>query len=263
MWYNQGIMTREIFTGTSGYDYPEWKGLFYPEALPRKDYLAYYATQFNGLELNNTFYSMPDTKRINSFVERTEEKVAFCIKACRCFTHERSSLWMQQAYNFKKALEPMTQKALVLSVLFQLPHNFLYTAENRKYLTQLLEEFKDLPCTVEFRNAAWIKPSVFEGLAQRKASLAFCDMPAPVNADGNVTTNFTGPVAYCRLHARNKNAWYATDSTERFYYSKEELKKFVSVVKLASEEGRNPAVFFNRSADGVRNAMEFREMILR
>ena len=72
MWYNQGIMIREIFTGTSGYDYPEWKGVFYPEALPRKDYLAYYATQFNGLELNNTFYSMPDTKRINSFVERTE-----------------------------------------------------------------------------------------------------------------------------------------------------------------------------------------------
>ena len=46
----------DLLIGTSGYDYPEWKGIFYPQDLKRKDFLSYYATQFNALELNNTFY---------------------------------------------------------------------------------------------------------------------------------------------------------------------------------------------------------------
>lgn len=49
----------DLLIGTSGYDYPEWKGVFYPEDLKRKDFLSFYATQFNALELNNTFYNMP------------------------------------------------------------------------------------------------------------------------------------------------------------------------------------------------------------
>ena len=60
-----------ILIGTSGYDYPEWKGVFYPEDLKRKDFLSYYATQFNALELNNTFYSMPTAERLLSFYERS------------------------------------------------------------------------------------------------------------------------------------------------------------------------------------------------
>lgn len=60
--------------GTSGYDYPEWKGVFYPDDLPRKQFLSYYASQFNALELNNTFYSMPTAERLQSLYQRTEGK---------------------------------------------------------------------------------------------------------------------------------------------------------------------------------------------
>ena len=56
----------DLLIGTSGYDYPEWKGVFYPEDLKRKDFLSYYATQFNALELNNTFYNMPTAERLYS-----------------------------------------------------------------------------------------------------------------------------------------------------------------------------------------------------
>ena len=64
--------------GTSGYDYPEWKGVFYPE-----DFLSYYATQFDALELNNTFYNMPTAERMLSFYERSEGKLSFSVKANR------------------------------------------------------------------------------------------------------------------------------------------------------------------------------------
>ncbi|WP_407425925.1 DUF72 domain-containing protein [Treponema sp.] len=82
----------EIFLGTSGYDYPEWKGVFYPADLKRKDFLCYYATKFNALELNNTFYNMPTADRLLSFYERSEGKLEFSIKANRLLTHEITGL---------------------------------------------------------------------------------------------------------------------------------------------------------------------------
>ena len=62
--------TNEILIGTSGYDYPEWKGVFYPQDLKRKDFLQFYAAHFNALEVNNTFYNMPTAERLLSFNDR-------------------------------------------------------------------------------------------------------------------------------------------------------------------------------------------------
>lgn len=67
----------DILIGTSGYDYPEWKGVFYPEDLPRKDFLSYYATQFNTVELNNTFYNMPTAERMQNFYDRSGGNLFF------------------------------------------------------------------------------------------------------------------------------------------------------------------------------------------
>ena len=82
-----------ILIGTSGYDYPEWKGVFYPPEVKRADFLSYYATQFNALELNNTFYNMPTVERLFSFYERCEGRLQFSIKANRLLTHEVSWAW--------------------------------------------------------------------------------------------------------------------------------------------------------------------------
>ena len=83
----------DLLIGTSGYDYPEWKGVFYPEDLKRKDFLSYYATQFNALELNNTFYNMPTAERLLSFYERSEGRLNFSVKANRLLTHEIGADW--------------------------------------------------------------------------------------------------------------------------------------------------------------------------
>ena len=82
----------EILIGTSGYDYPEWKGVFYPQELKRADFLSYYATQFNALELNSTFYSMPTADRLYSFYQRSQGKVSFSIKANRMLTHDNENV---------------------------------------------------------------------------------------------------------------------------------------------------------------------------
>ena len=223
----------DLLIGTSGYDYPEWKGVFYPEDLKRKDFLSYYATQFNALELNNTFYNMPTAERLMSFYERSEGRLNFSVKANRLLTHEIGAEWQAAAGDFKEALKPLNEKERLSAILFQLPESFHYTNDNRIYLAKLIQEFEGFPVMVEFRHKEWIRESVFEGLEKRKAGIVFCDMPMCHLAQTSIISNyangaerrmpqlknlpdgtmmktpFIGSNAYIRLHGRNEGAWYA------------------------------------------------------
>ncbi len=255
-------MNQEILIGTSGYDYPEWSGVFYPPEVKRKDFLLYYSTVFNALELNNTFYNMPDSNRIESFLTRSENHVAMSIKANRALTHEIDQQWKNRAQDFKNAVIPAQQKDLLSTVLFQFPQSFHYTTENRFYLADLIQEFEGFPVVIEFRHVEWIKPSVFEGLEKRGVSVAFCDMPqlkALPKADFSqeVYSQFIGPQAYIRLHGRNEKAWYADNSTPQnsgsrydYDYSEQEISEFVPVIKTAKKENRRVSVFFNNHPKG-------------
>lgn len=168
----------KVLIGTSGYDYPEWKGVFYPEDLPRKDFLSYYATQFNALELNNSFYNMPTAQRMLSFYERSEGKLSFSVKANRLLTHQVERSWQTDAAAFKSSVTPLLEKDSISALLFQFPESFHYTPDNRFYLSALINEFEGFPVVIEFRHKEWIRDSVMEGLEKRGASVAFCDMPA-------------------------------------------------------------------------------------
>ena len=278
-----------ILIGTSGYDYPEWKGVFYPPEVKRADFLSYYATQFNAVELNNTFYNMPTAERLFSFYERSEGRLQFSIKANRLLTHEVDSQWQNAADDFKTALNPLLEKDSLCAVLFQFPQSFHYTNDNRIYLAKMIAAFEGFPVVIEFRHKEWIRESVFEGLVQRKASVAFCDMPdlkylpkmsiSPVVAlrqaqepliETTFGTQFIGPNAYIRLHGRNANAWYSAGTEQNgsgrydYEYSEGELKEFVPVVHVASEEGRKVQVYFNNhpKGNGAKNAKMLKEMIL-
>ena len=207
----------EVLIGTSGYDYPEWKGVFYPENLPRKDFLSYYSTKFNALELNYSFYSMPKKEQMNEFLLRSEEKIQFSVKANRLLTHEINSNWKTVAKDFMQTADVLRQKEKLCAVLFQFPQSFHYTPQNRFYLADLITEFNGFPAVIEFRHKEWIRQSVFEGLEQRNASVAFCDMPAlkalpAMNGDEKIYSQFIGPVAYIRMHGRNADAWYCNDA---------------------------------------------------
>ena len=284
----------DLLIGTSGYDYPEWKGVFYPEDLKRKDFLSYYATQFNALELNNTFYNMPTAERLLSFFERSEGRLNFSVKANRLLTHEIGADWQVTAEDFKEALKPLNEKERLSAVLFQLPESFHYTKDNRIYLARLIDEFEGLPVMIEFRHKEWIRESVFEGLEKRKAGIVFCDMPQLKNLpDGTVMkTPFIGSNAYIRLHGRNEEAWYAhapkaqtsitsthANGTKATYtagespngsarycydYSDEELAQFVPIIKAAGREGKKVQVYFNNhpNGSGAKNAISLKKMIV-
>ena len=283
----------DLVIGTSGYDYPEWKGVFYPEDLKRKDFLIFYATQFNALELNNTFYNMPTAERLLSFYERSEGRLNFSVKANRLLTHEIGTDWQTVAKDFKAALEPLNEKERLSAVLFQLPESFHYTNDNRIYLAKLIAEFEGFPVMVEFRHKEWIRDSVFAGLEKRKAGIVFCDMPQLKNLpDGTVMgTPFIGENAYIRLHGRNEGAWYAhapkaqtsiisahangakatytaretSNGSDRYCYdySDEELAQFVPIIKAAGRAGKKVQVYFNNhpNGSGAKNAISLKKMI--
>lgn len=279
----------EILIGTSGYDYPEWRGVFYPAGLKRADFLPYYATQFNALELNSSFYNMPTAERLLSFWERSQGQLKFSVKANRLLTHEIGRDWQSAAQDFVAALNPLAQNGSLASALFQFPQSFHYTDQNRLYISALLAQFRGLPAVVEFRHAEWIRPSVFEGLFERGASLAFCDLPELKNLpnknflqaqEGGLP--FVGKIAYMRLHGRNASAWYAKENDPqekeclqdhnalpglaaspksaahdrngsaryRYDYSDEELAEFTPVIQQAASQGRQVQVFFNNHPDG-------------
>lgn len=261
----------EILIGTSGYDYPEWKGVFYPENLKRADFLGWYATQFNALELNNTFYTMPSKERLLSFYERSEGKLSFSIKANRLLTHETGPAWQTVASDFRSATEPLLEKNCLSAILFQFPESFHYTNDNRIYLSDLLKTFDGFPSFIEFRHKEWIRESVFEGLLQRNTGIVFCDMPQLKNLpDGSAAkTPFIGSSAYIRMHGRNADAWYVHDASGNgsarydYEYSADELDEIISVIRTAEEEGKKVQVYFNNhpKGSGARNARYVQEKL--
>lgn len=273
------MTTNEILIGTSGYDYPEWKGEFYPQDLKRKDFLQFYAAHFNALEVNNTFYNMPTAERLLSFNDRSSGLLKFSIKANRLLTHEIDRNWQAAAAGFLSAVAPLAEKASLCAVLFQFPQSFHYTDENRIYLAKLISFFQGLPLVVEFRHVEWIRESVLQGLEQRGGSLCFCDMPQlKALPDGKtIKAPFIGPIAYIRLHGRNADAWYSNESLQNaengnasngsfrytYDYNDSELAEFVPVIHSAQITGKKPVVFFNNhpNGSGARNAGKLKELL--
>ena len=285
----------KLLIGTSGYDYPEWRGIFYPENLKRQEFLLYYASHFNALELNNTFYNMPTADRMLGFYEKSGGNLQFSVKANRLLTHEVGADWTLQAKAFRDAVNPLLEKASLCALLFQFPQSFHYTKENRIYLAKLLQEFPDFPLVVEFRHAEWLRPSVLQGLEKRGSSLAFCDMPdlkyLPNNAFSELGTVPAVPepktavpepvegsvppsgsqLFYLRLHGRNAASWYAAAGPENpngssrytYDYSDSELRQFVPVIQNIILTGKKPVVFFNNhpNGSGAKNARRLWEMI--
>ena len=276
----------QFFIGTSGYDYPEWKGEFYPQDLKRADFLSFYAKHFNALELNFSFYGMPLPEKMLSFYDRTDGKVNFSVKANQLLTHKIGQDWETHAQAFKAAVNPLLEKNVLGALLFQFPECFHYTNDNRYYLAKLIQAFEGFPVVIEFRHKEWVRESVFAGLEKMKASLCFCDMPRLKNLPNNLpmssqdgegagslsATPFIGDLAYIRLHGRNADAWYAVlkdsdgdtgSARYRYDYSADELSQFVPVINEAMNAGKKVHVYFNNHpcGFGAKNAQLLKSMV--
>jgi len=255
----------KILIGTCGYSYNEWVGPVYPEGSKREQFLSLYAARFNTVELDYTYYQMPRADHLQRMANEAPE-LSFAIKAHQSLTHKiDGAKWRDEAKTYIEALEPLREKGQLEAVLFQFPYSFHYTEENRRYLGKILGAFAGIPQAVEFRNAEWLNSRVIDGLKERNAALVGLDMPDLEELPPKMDV-VTAPLAYFRLHGRNKETWWGSDSTARYdyFYTDSELK--TTAVRLAQiiVQADRIIIYFNNHARGqaVKNAEKLKELLL-
>jgi uncharacterized protein YecE (DUF72 family) len=177
--------------GTSGYNYPEWRGSFYPEKFSTTKMLAYYAERFPTVEINYTFYRLPTEKLLAGWAEGTPEHFSFTLKAPRRITHDAKLQRCEDLLQaFCRTSRTLGHKLGVL--LFQLPPNFKKDVDVLRAFLELLPE--GTRAAFEFRHASWLEADVFDALRTRNIALCVADsekMSTPVEV--------TADYAYFRL----------------------------------------------------------------
>ncbi len=252
-----------IFIGTSGFSYDDWVGPFYPAGLPQRDQLGFYAREFPTVEINTTYYRVPDPRLVQGWVARTPERFLFSVKAYQGLTHEREA---PDFPGFVAALRPLTEAGKLACILAQFPYSFHPTAENRAYLRRLREGFGDLPLVVEFRHVGWLRSETFDLL--RSLRLGFCCVDEP-RLPGLLPPMAvaTGPVAYVRFHGRNAAKWYQHEHAWERYnysYSADELREWVPKLRQLDAAAGLTLVYFNNHYAGqaVRGAHDLGQLLL-
>lgn len=161
-----------VLAGTSGFSYKEWKGAFYPSDLKNADMLSYYATRLPAVEINNTFYRLPQSSVLESWRESVPAGFMFALKASRRITHFKRLKDCDDVTGFLIEGARKLEDRLG-AILFQLPPHFGKDLERLKRFLELLPE--DLRFTFEFRHAGWYEEDVFETLAAKNVALCTAD----------------------------------------------------------------------------------------
>jgi uncharacterized protein YecE (DUF72 family) len=217
-----------FWIGTSGYNYPEWKGSFYPEDLPAKKMLPYYAARFPTVEVNYTFYRMPNEKLVAGWAEQTPSPYKLTLKAPRRITHDsRLKNCQQLVATFCVVAGTLGDKLGAL--LFQLPPSL-------KRDLPLLDAFlRDLPQKVcaafEFRHPSWLDDEVTARLAAQNVALCVADserMSTPVR--------ITADYAYFRLRDEG--------------YTPDDVKRWADTIARETAACRDVFVYFKHEEEG-------------
>jgi uncharacterized protein YecE (DUF72 family) len=253
-----------IYVGTSGYSYKDWVGCFYPEELPAGRYLEFYAERFPAVEVDYTYYRMPDPQTLAGMARRTPPEFRFAVKATSLLTHEPQAA-EQDFAEYRRGVEPLQEAGKLAAVLAQFPYSFQNSEPHRAYLAHLRRSLPDLPLVVEFRHVSWIIEPIFALL--RELQLGFCcvDQPRFSRLVPPVAVA-TSEVGYVRFHGRNAEKWWThAESWQRYdyLYSEAELSEWVGKVGgLAAATGET-LVFFNNhyQAQAARNAQTFADLL--
>lgn len=180
-----------IHVGTSGYNYPEWKGRFYPADLPASRFLPFYASQFGTVEINYTFYRMPTEKLVTGWAAQVPDTFTFALKAPKRITHDR------RLKDCADTVEAFCRVAGALGprlgpLLFQTPPNLKFDAD-------VFDRFLDMlppkaPAAFEFRHPSWWDELVFDRLRSRNFALCIAD-----SEDRHTPVVATADFGYARL----------------------------------------------------------------
>jgi uncharacterized protein YecE (DUF72 family) len=278
-----------ILVGTSGWSYPAgngtWNGVFYPSRRPRGfDELAYYADRFETVEVNSTFYRMPEPALSEAWVRRTPPPFQFAVKLFQKFTHpdlyvSRPGVgdWDLSPTDvdlFRRGVAPLAEAGKLAAVLAQFPASFHASPETRDYLDWLLEALAGYDVAVELRHRSWSDAAAdtHQRLAAHGAAWALIDEPKFRDSIRQSLAAPPGRLTYIRLHGRNAANWWEPDATEDRYnylYSADELQPFARAAEEADAEEPEPSrkkkvlLYMNNhfSAKAVANAAVLRHQL--
>jgi uncharacterized protein YecE (DUF72 family) len=162
----------KLHVGTSGYSYKEWKGSFYPEKLPAKDMLPYYASKLSAVELNNTFYRMPQQPMVESWKTQVPEGFRFSVKASQRITHFKRLKDVESETKYLLETVGALEEKLGV-VLYQLPPNMKKDLERLQTFVKVLPG--DIRAAFEFRHPTWFDDDVLEVLKSQNLALCISD----------------------------------------------------------------------------------------
>jgi uncharacterized protein YecE (DUF72 family) len=231
--------------GCSGWNYAHWRnGVFYPPRCPPGRWLAYYASRFDTVELNNTFYRLPRVSAVERWIDETPVDFVFAVKVSRYLTHvKRLRETAQHLAILLERIEPLLRTAKLGPLLWQLPPTFRRDDERLGAALDALPT--ELRHAFEFRHASWFAPDVTALLRERNAALVIADRP---EIHGFQTHELTADFAYVRLHSGSRS--------RRGNYSERELDEWANRVRRFAENGDVHA-YFNNDWEGfaVANAL--------
>lgn len=229
-----------IQVGTSGYGYKEWKGIFYPEKLPAKEMLRFYAERLGAVEINYTFYHMPTEKLLSSWAEQVPADFTFVLKAPQVITHRKRLRNVDEecAYFFR-TLAVLGGK--MGPALVQFPPNF---HANRPLLEGFLAQIpENVRCAFEFRSPDWFEPEILDLLHARGCSLCIAD------TDEQPAAEIISTAAWGYLRLR------------RVAYTEADLAKWKE--RILAQKWQQAYVFFKHEekASGPGMAIHFQELV--
>jgi uncharacterized protein YecE (DUF72 family) len=203
---------RRAWIGCSGWNYADWREVVYPKGLPQSRWLEHYATLFDTVEVNSTFYRLPKRESVARWVEQTPDDFVFAVKSSRYLTHIRRLRGLEGGVErFYERIEPLTRTPKMGPVLWQLPANFRRDDER---LRQALSALPDGRHAFEFRHESWFGPEVYDLLRDRGAALVIGDHPERPFQARELTADWT----FIRFHygSRGRNGNYSETELEQW-----------------------------------------------
>ena len=228
-----------LYVGTSGYSYKEWKGSFYPEDMSTDDMLRYYGERFGAVEINNTFFRMPKPEVLEAWAAEVPADFKFVLKASRGITHMKR---LKNASDSVAYLLKMIagMKGRVGALLFQLPPNMKKDVVRLREFLALLP--KERRAAFEFRHQSWFEEDVFAALREHNAALCIAEAEDDLDIPFVATADF----GYLRLRMPG--------------YTDAELKSWIKCMR--EQNWTDAFVFFKHEdeAKGPKLAKRFMEL---
>ena len=238
----------QIRIGTSGWNYKHWREVFYPADLSQKEWFSHYATKFDTVEVNNTFYQLPEESTFAGWHEQAPAGFVYTLKGNRYITHlkhlkaseETVHRFLARARKLEENLGP---------ILWQLPPRWYKNLERLERFLNLLP--KDLIHVFEFRDEDWFSDDVMDLLDREQASFCTHDM---VGLD--VPHAVTGRAAYVRFHG-------TADEKYRGSYEDDAIQEWARWLADHYRAGKSVYAYFNNDVAGhaPRDAARLREAL--